>query len=96
MNSKQLANILVKLLGLDLCVRALPTLAAVAWFQLQNFAQNVPGFSSRMTVNYVTSTSASMVAPVISAAVGIILIGLSRSVVNLLFQTETREPGAAS
>jgi hypothetical protein len=87
MNSKQLTNILVKIVGLDLCGHAVPSLCVLVWIQLQNVAG--PGMSVPMQVNVLTT---SMAQPLISVVLGVFMIIASRVVTNWLFNDEPQEP----
>ena len=87
MNAKQLANILVKMVGLDVCAHAAPTLLVLAWVRLGDAIH--AGTSPLVQVEFFT---ASMGVPFISVVLGVFMILASRVVTNWLFETEPREP----
>jgi hypothetical protein len=87
MNAKQLANILVKIVGLDMCAHAVPQLVALAWVQLGNVIR--AGVSLPMQVNLLTT---SIGVPLMSLIIGVFMIISSSVVTNWLFETEPREP----
>jgi hypothetical protein len=93
MNSKQLANILVKIVGLEICAHAVPTLAALFCAQMQQAA--VISGSSLGVSTYrnavLTGSWLTGVSPVSGVVLGIVLIFASRAVSNWLFSMEAPE-----
>ena len=84
MNSKQLTNILVKIVGLDVCAHALPNLCVLVWFQFENIFRGV-GYQPTISVNLPAS---SLAMPLFSVATGVFLIRASRTLANWLFNDE--------
>ena len=87
MNAKQLTNILVKIVGLDLCAHAVPQLVVMAWVQFGDVFRG--GAFPSSPFNLLTAT---MATPVISIVIGVFMIISSRVVTNWLFENEPQEP----
>ena len=87
MNSKQLTNILVKIVGLDVCAHAVPGLCVLVWVSLGEAIR--AGTSPPVQVNLLTPE---MAIPPISVALGVFLVIASNVVTNWLFDAEPQAP----
>jgi uncharacterized integral membrane protein len=89
MNSKQLSNVLIKILGLSIGIHAFPVsiLAAISAFEaLIHAMQNV--HPSGIQFAFWTYSLTSLIQAVIEFAAGIFLIVRSRWVTDILFKNE--------
>ena len=82
MKSRQLANVLIKIIGLDFCVRSIPTFfAGGSIAALMAVGKSADAYTTgRMT--------GSAIAFAIQAAIGIIFIVGSRSIAEKLFKSD--------
>jgi zinc transporter ZupT len=80
MKTKQLANVLIKILGLSVLVHAIPSFLTALLPMLQAI-----GFPERTAWNYYWLY---LLADVVSVAIGIYLIAKSRNVAAFLFKDE--------
>jgi len=85
MKSKQLANVLIKIIGLYICVFAIPTFITAIVVGLSNYS--ILGQSNNGTAILVRTLS-TLISAAIQAALGIFLIVLSRKIAGFLFKNE--------
>lgn len=81
MKPKQLANVLIKILGLSVCAHAIPTLVSRVMIVFTPFQ------SVRFDVGMMQVFSTAVVFAV-EIAVGIFLIGMSQKIADLLLKEE--------
>ena len=84
MNQKQLANVLIKVLGLSVCLYAIPRFVSEFLFGLLNILMSGGGESME-----IIRVFASPIGAVVQAAIGIFLIVRSRWVADKLFKNES-------
>jgi len=90
MKSKQLADVLIKILGLSLCVHSIPASLEIAISGIQLLIQAMHN-GSEYTVNrfpYFTSPAIYWISAVVEVAIGIYLIVRSRKIAEFLFKNE--------
>ena len=82
MKSKQLANVLIKILGLSVCIHAIPLV--VSGFMMGMFGFIVGGAESGEVIRILSSP----IGAAVEAAVGIFLIVKSRKIAEFLFKND--------
>jgi len=90
MKPKQLANVLIKILGLSLCAHGIPALVGVIIGGLYLLIQAMHDGSAN-SVNHYSYVGYSMfywLSPVVEFAIGIYLVVRSRQLVEKLFKDE--------
>ena len=80
MKSKQLANVLIKLLGLSICIYAIPSCALGFFVMLSDKSA-----SKDITVLGISATAAEAVVQVI---VGVVIISISQKIAGLMFKSD--------
>lgn len=85
MKPKQLANVLIKILGLSICIHGIPSF--VTGF-LRGFLSGLTSSGSARTATSSGSSSALVIGALVELALGIILIVKSRALTNLLLKGE--------
>ena len=80
MKSKQLANVLIKMLGFSVCIYAIPSCALGFIVMLSDKAM-----SKDVTVLGLSATAAEAV---VQAVVGIVIICMSQKIAGLMFKTD--------
>jgi hypothetical protein len=90
MNPKQLANVLIKILGLSLCAHGIPALLGIVVSGIQLLIQAMhDGNPNSVThYSYMGCPVLYWLSPVIEVALGIYLIVRSRSLTEKLFKDE--------
>lgn len=80
MKSKQLANVLIKMLGLSVCLYAIPSCIAGILVQILPSGAPKPDFVMRIFTSAVGAG--------VQAIVGIVIIAMSHKIAGLLFKTD--------
>jgi hypothetical protein len=80
MKSRQLANVLIKMLGLSICIYAIPSCALGLFVMLSDKSA-----SKDITVLGISATAAEAVVQVI---VGIVIISMSQKIAGLMFKSD--------
>lgn len=81
MKMKQLANVLIKILGLSVCLNAIPTFVAGVAIGLSSFESTERGL-------WIMRSSSSVFGGGIQAVVGVLFVIKSRKIAELLFKDE--------
>ena len=81
MKSKQLANVLIKMLGLSVCLYSIPNFVSGIFFALST----LPVSKSDIAVMRIFSSA---VGAAVQAVVGIVVISLSGKIAGLLFESD--------
>jgi len=90
MKPKQLANVLIKILGLSLCAHGIPALVGIGIGGISLLIQAMHDGSAN-NVNHYSYLGYSLfywLSPVVEFAIGIYLIARSRQLVEKLFKDE--------
>jgi hypothetical protein len=90
MKPKQLANVLVKILGLSLCAHSIPSLLGVVVSGISLLLQTMydGGSNSMNRPFYMGYSPVYWLSPVVEVAIGIYLLARSRQLVEKLFKDE--------
>ena len=90
MKSKQLANVLIKILGISVIVHALPSFLSGFFMELLGFFTGLASSATRSSGSSYSLTYplASGLASVVSIAVAIVLIVKSRKIAEYLFSDD--------
>ena len=80
MKSKQLANVLIKMLGLSICIYAIPSCVLGVLAMLSDKSA-----SKDITVLGISATAASAA---VQAVVGIVIIAMSQKIAGLMFKSD--------
>jgi hypothetical protein len=84
MKSRQLANVLIKMMGLSICIYGIPTCVSGILFDLLHPGASVAHDSDTIALRIFTSIGAGG----IEALLGIIIIAMSRTVAGWMFTAE--------
>jgi hypothetical protein len=82
MKSKQLANVLIKMLGLSVCLYAVPSIISGILFSVAHLSKDFPALS-----DFIPLVSYGIGAAV-QAVVGLILIAKSQKIAGWMFRDE--------
>jgi hypothetical protein len=84
MKSKQLANVLIKMLGLYICLYAIPAIAIfIVYSLLPPFGSDIKEWKTRVII-----TQASAFTSGVQAGAGILIIVMSRKIAGFWFKNE--------
>lgn len=80
MKSKQLANVLIKMLGLSICVYAIPSFAEGFFVML----------SGKPSADFVTvlGISVTVMAAIVQIIVGVVIISMSQKIAGWMFRAD--------
>lgn len=81
MKSKELANVLIKILGLSVCIHAIPTFVSGILYSLTSFQLSQASYALTRVFSYATTA-------IVEVAAGFVLIVLSRKIADLLFKSD--------
>jgi hypothetical protein len=89
MKPKQLANVLIKILGISVIVHAMPSFLTGLFAELLGFFSGLASSATRSSGSYsLTFPFASGLAGIVSIAIAIVLIVKSRKIAEYLFSDD--------